>query len=359
MREDRERTEFYRKITGDGAAAEAIRQATTQQQLLRSIDMAAPYIRAMDIIKRDRKEREAFKKLTSTAWALSVTDTARGFAERHAGLIKEQRQFSSSLLDTVTAFEANKSVVGAAIAAASAGDRYKRMITDVLPRMSMFGAMAERMLMVDAMTLRAGEDVPQSATAIAANMVIEAHRIAEAIVEAPTDDESVRLYNSLLDVFVKFVTSLGPNTIPELQRMGLVGFIGFVITVLSLYTLFPQEATQSPEDKAALAQLNDKVDRLQKEERHYHEAEAQREEDYLANLPRAEISRPATFRRKPGRDGEVVLRAPQGMGVAIAQVQGRWRLVIYRDPLSNQLAQAWVYLTAVAPLAHPLPADEG
>lgn len=358
LRRERERIALFRNMLGGGAVAEAIRQATEHQKLLRGLDFDAPYRGVMDALERDRKEREEFKKLTSMAWALSVTETARGIAERHAGLVEEQRRLSSSVLDTVRAFDANRSALGAAIAAASAGDSYRRMITDALPRMSMFGVIAERMLMVDTLTLRASEGVAQSATAIAAEMVIEAQRIAEAIAEAPTDEEGARLYGSLLDVLLRFLTNLGPNTIPELQRMGLVSFISFVITALSLYTLIPQQPTQSPQDKAAFAQLNEKVDRLQEEARHYHEAEAQSEQRYLADLPRAELTRDATFRRKPVRDGDVVLKAPKGMEVAIAKAQGRWRLIVFRDPLSNQLAQAWVYATAVTPLAPPLSIGE-
>ena len=140
--------------------------------------------------------------------------------------------------------------------------------------------------------------------------------------------------------------------------MGLVGFISFVTGVLSLYSLIPQQPTQSPQDKAAFAQLNEKVDQLQEEARHYYEVTAEGEQRYVANLPRAELTRDATFRRRPRRDGEVVLKAAKGMEVAIARAQGRWRLVVFRDPLSNQLAQAWVYATAVTPVAPPLSIGE-
>jgi hypothetical protein len=358
MREERERAALFRVARSGGAVAEAVRQATEQQKLLRGLDLDTPYRGLIDALERDRTVREAFRKLASTAWALSVTETARGVAERNSALVEEQRRLSSTILDTVRTFDANRSAIGAAIAAATAGPTYKQMIAEALPRVSILGAIAERMLMVDVLTLRASEDVAQSATALAAEMVVEAQRIAEAIADAPTEEEGVRLYETLVDVLLQFLSNLGPNTIPELQRMGLVGFISFVITVLSLSTLVPQEPTQSPQDTAAFTQLNEKVDQLQEEVRHYHEVEAQSEEHYLANLPRAELTRNATFRRRPARDGEVVLRASRGMEVAIARAEGRWRLVVFRDPLSDQLAQAWVYATAVAPLAPPLSATD-
>jgi len=54
----------------------------------------------------------------------------------------------------------------------------------------------------------------------------------------------------------------------------------------------------------------------------------------------------------------VVLKAPKGAVLAIAENRGCWRLVVYRDPLSNQLARAWVYETAVTLLAPALSTEE-
>ncbi len=71
-------------------------------------------------------------------------------------------------------------------------------------------------------------------------------------------------------------------------------------------------------------------------------------------MPRAQIVRDATLRRKPERAGEVVLHMQAGDAVVIEKAQGRWRLVVFRDPLSNQLSRAWVYHTALAPLADAL-----
>ncbi|WP_407811026.1 hypothetical protein, partial [Staphylococcus aureus] len=68
---------------------------------------------------------------------------------------------------------------------------------------------------------------------------------------------------------------------------------------------------------------------LQADTRRYHEAETRADEAYVSNLPRAELSRAATFRRKPERTGEVVLRAPMGMVLAIEKREGRWRRVVF------------------------------
>ena len=118
--------------------------------------------------------------------------------------------------------------MASAIAASASGGTYRRMIEDALPSLSAFGAIAEQMRLLDAMTLRASEGVVQSATALAAEMVLETQRIAEAILAASTDEESAELQGRLLDLIVRFVQQLGPRTIAELHEMGLFQWSGWL-----------------------------------------------------------------------------------------------------------------------------------
>jgi len=362
LREERERARLLHDAFGGSAIVEAARQARQHHELRRGLDLDAPYRGILDTLERERASIAAFKSLASNGWALSVQETARSIAQQNGGLFAQQRDYAGTVLDTIRAFDANRRAVTTALAAASAGETYRRAIAEALPRFSMFGAIAERMLVVDTMTLRASEGVVETATAMAARTVIEAQRIAEAIAQAPTDAEGARLYGSLLDLLVDFFGNLGPNTIAELQKMGLVGFvntvIGILALVLSAYALIPGEPVQSPQDKAAFVELNRKVDHLQEETRRYHAAEARIDQDWLAGLSRAELVRDAILRRTPARAGDVVFRAPEGMEVAIERADGRWRLVVFRDPLSMQLARGWIYATAVRRLAPP-PGPDG
>lgn len=57
------------------------------------------------------------------------------------------------------------------------------------------------------------------------------------------------------------------------------------------------------------------------------------------------------FARHTGAVCRNRLQLQAGDAVVIEKAQGRWRLVFFRDPLSNQLSRAWVYHTALAPLA--------
>ncbi|KEQ53747.1 hypothetical protein BV95_01963 [Sphingobium chlorophenolicum] len=298
---------------------------------------------------------EKLKALTTPAWALTISETARTIMHRDAELIEQQRRLSSSVLDTMRAFDANRSTVAAAMAAARTGETYRRMMAEMLPRVTAFGAIAERMRMIDIMTLRASDDDVESSTVIAAEMVIETQRIAEAIAAAPSEEESAALFGEMLETISTGMTKLGPKTIAEMSTMGLMQWsgwlFGFLSFVLAIVTLLPN---QSAEQTKAIAELNQKFEVLHHDNERLMAADAHASEAYLEKLQKAELTRAATLRRKPERAGDVVLRAQSGQVVAIEKKQGRWRLVVFRDPLSNQLARAWIYETALMPLAPSL-----
>lgn len=355
IREERERAEFYRKMVGGGAVAEAIRQATSHQKLLRDLDYDRPLRTVFETLKRDQANREAMKMKASTAWAQSVAETARSISHRSTELLDQQRRLSSSVLDTVRAFDLNRGAVATAIAAAKADRDFRRTVAGTLSELSGYGAIAEQMRRLDMMTLRASEGIAQTATSLAAEMVLETGRIAEAIAAASSEEDGAALVAELFETVLAYLVSLGPKTMNEIASMGLVGwtgwFFGLAGLVLGAMALQPN---QTPQQQATVSELTQKVETLQADTRRYHEAEARADEAYVSNLPRAELARDATFRRKPERAGEVVLRAPVGMVLAIEQRSGRWRRVVFRDPLSDQLSRAWVYATAVTELAEPL-----
>lgn len=355
LREDRERAAMFKDVFAGGVVAEAMRAATLHDKLFRGVDFDKPYRGILDTLERDRKERERFKEQTNTAWALSVTETARSLTQRSADFVEQQRRLSSSVVDTMRAFDTNRSTVATALAAARSGESYRRMIEDMFPKMTGFSAIAERMRLVDVMTLRASEGVVASATALAAEMVLETQRITEAIAAAATEDEGAALFSELFEKVTVYVATLGPKTIAELNTMGLMqwtawlfGFLGFALAIVALIP------NPSAEQQRAIAELNQKYEVLHQEADRLSEADAKVSEDFLDALPRAEIVRDATLRRKPERAGEVVLHMQAGDAVAIEKAQGRWRLVVFRDPLSSQLSRAWVYHTALSPLADGL-----
>ena len=107
LREERERTRRYRELLGDGTAAQAIRVATDVRKRL-GLDFGAPYRGVLDMLERDRRQQLDFRQFTSSAWALSISETARSIVDRNAGLLDDQRRLSSSQLETVKTFDINR-----------------------------------------------------------------------------------------------------------------------------------------------------------------------------------------------------------------------------------------------------------
>lgn len=355
MREERKRTDFYRRFVGDRAVAEAIREATKQQKLFRDLDYDRQVRTVLETLKRDRASREAFTAMASTAWAQSISETARNIAQQSAGLIEEQRRLSSSVLDTVRAFDVNRRAVASAMVALKGDRDFRQTIAGTLSELSTYGAIAEQMRLLDVMTLHASKGIARSATAVAAEMVLETQRIAEAIATASTEEDGAALVGELFEKLLGYLISLGPKTMNEIASMGLVGWTGWFFSLAGLVlSAMARQPNQTPEQQATVSELSQKVETLQEERRRYHEAETRADEAYVSNLPRAELARDATFRREPERSGKVVLDAPKGMVLAIEKSDGRWRRVVFRDPLSHQLSRAWVYVTAVTKLADPL-----
>ena len=46
------------------------------------------------------------------------------------------------------------------------------------------------------------------------------------------------------------------------------------------------------------------------------------------------------------------MRGEKGMLFAIKESRGKWRLAVYRDPLTDQLSEGWIYNSAIEALDH-------
>jgi hypothetical protein len=337
--------------------ATSLNQALVEAQRDRDLLAAVEQYHAVDTAQRATRLAGPGERLGGRAtfhWALSLLETERELARLQPGLLEQQHQFGSVIADTMNAFQAQLPAIEAALAAEPFEAYRRELVNRVLPGMQLYGAIAEQMRLIDAMTLRASADPPPSAMALLAEEVIEAQQIAEAIADAEDAEAGVQLLGRLVHKLVEFFDRFGDNTVREFQQMGLVGLVGVMSAILGFATLLPHQAQKRSEDHAGFETLNRKLDRMQDEARRYGEASAEREKALLAGLPRAQLSRAATLRRSPMRSGAVVLEAQAGMELAIARREGKWRLALFRDPLSNQLLRAWVYETAVTPLSEPV-----
>jgi hypothetical protein len=102
-------------------------------------------------------------------------------------------------------------------------------------------------------------------------------------------------------------------------------------------------AALTPEQAAILKDTRDRTIALQAQIDELANAEDRLDVAWVSNLPRAELKGNAVVRTNPSRAGEALYRAPAGTLLAVAGKDGEWVSAIYRDPLTDELAQGWVY----------------
>lgn len=147
-------------------------------------------------------------------------------------------------------------------------------------------------------------------------------------------------------------STFGDNTLKELRNVGAIALIGFIMTVYGIYKevvpadLTPAEQKVHAEMKVQVETLQEKIDKIIA-------ANQKADEAYVANLPRAELKRDAPIRREPQGKAQILMRGDAGTLLAVKDSRGKWRLVVYRDPLTDQLSEGWVFAPAVELLNIP------
>ncbi|WOF44736.1 hypothetical protein KNJ79_07480 [Sphingopyxis indica] len=353
MREELQRAEQLRRALGPDYVRRAIEDVERQRALLTALDWDQTFRAAREALRLAQEQRQSLWQLASADWALAARETARDIALQQQSLIEQQRELTGSMAGAMKVLQAQSSMLDTAFGVADFAARQRSLIDQIAPAMQLYGAIAQRMRMIDFATLRASADAVDSSLAAVAESVIEAQQLAEAMAATEDTHERAKLLHRFLEVLFAPFGRFGVNTVGEYENMGLFGLLSILSAILSFITASLPPA-QSPEDKAAFAELNGKLDRMQAEERRYHDVKAERDQAFLAGMPRGQLSRAATLRRRPHRDGEIVFRADVGMELAIEKSEGRWRLVVFRDPLSDQLMRAWVYSTAIMSLGEPV-----
>ncbi len=301
----------------------------------------------------------AMKSLTSPAWMRALQTTAIGIDERDLGILKTQRLLAAStgpdVLKLAKSFETNPSVAATMMAASKWSGQFRALRTQFAPSLAGIKIAAERARMLDVLTLRASaEIVAKSAALIAAEQVLEAHRLIEAIGQADSPEQSVNLFAALLSVMGAIFSRFGENTVKELQGIGAFRLLEIVLMAIALFHMIvpddipPAQQKVVAEFKAEIETLEDKLDKIIA-------ANEAANTSYVTDLPRAELKRNAAIRRAPQGTSGVLMRGTQGMTLAVKGSQGKWRLVVYRDQLTNQLAEGWVYAPAVQLLDTPAP----
>jgi hypothetical protein len=147
-------------------------------------------------------------------------------------------------------------------------------------------------------------------------------------------------------------SGFGENTLKELRGVGAFRLIELILIAIAMFHMVVPAEMSSAEHKA-FAEMKVEVESLQDRLDKILAASEAANEAYVSGLPRAELKRDAAIRREPRGKAPVLMHGLKGMALAVKQSQGQWRLVIYRDALTDQLSEGWVFGPAVQLSAAP------
>lgn len=173
-----------------------------------------------------------------------------------------------------------------------------------------------------------------------------AREAAARLEEAATEEQRTALIATLLGAVFALVRGIAANTKKEFLQVGLVMLFGLACDVDSLLPGDPLPG-MTPAQGHVLNDTHRSTADLARKFQAYLESERHLDDAYVADLPRAELKRTAIIRAEPSGDGRALIRAPERTLLAIVRTERRWRLVVYRDPLTDQLAQGWLHAPAV------------
>lgn len=280
-------------------------------------------IHTMQAIEEAQSQREQFVRMMAGTDLLRTRDQAL-------------TAFDASVLRTGELFKRNSDTIASAIAATRPVNEMADLASSIVRGM-------------DALRLTGlhAPAFPKSAVDIFVEQYSQARKLAEELEQANSDEQRVALMTRLIAIVANALKGLSPDGRDAAIAVSII--LSVIALAADIKSLLPAEAPPGmlPSQVQMLEETNSGVDRMIQEWSAYRTAEHSLDEAAVADLPRAETSRPVMIRAEPSRNGKALFKAPAGTILSIRSTQGRWKQVYYRDPLTDQLARAWVYGPAV------------
>ncbi|MBV9900338.1 MAG: hypothetical protein JOZ90_04485 [Alphaproteobacteria bacterium] len=308
-------------------------------------------------IERNRAYTRAIDDLISPASVIARQQTAMAIAARVPLLRKEAEALASTLgsafNSTTRALEAQSQAI-AALLGTSDWQRERASLSAAAeamrPSMAAIARSAALRRATDAATLRLsagkGEAEDPHLAAFAEESAV-ASAVLSSLAEADDPQESIRHLAEFLKVLTRIFDRLGKNTVREITEAGLVTLFVMAVTLLDAFG--PKEPAELGQgDKAALADIRGEVETLRERLSAYERVLESADREFTEDLPRATARTQAKVRFLPDGSSPLVYRLKNGEVVAVASRKGRWRQVIFRDSLTDQLSRGWVYASSLS-----------
>lgn len=294
---------------------------------------------------------KALDAIADPVWMKALRETAFN-VNRQTGEMFASRKLilESMVIDSLT-FSQSLKANQQALATLMSGSRLSLQLANLNGRfasdLAAIKGAVDQAWRLESISPRASADIEfKSNLLTAAEHVMEAHRLIDYVSRSQTPAEFVTYFAALVSLMAALFSQFGENTVKELQGIGAVRLIElFMLLVAIVHFATPAETSHG--DSEIVATMKIEIKALRDNLTKITEANEAANESYVANLPRAELARTAPIRRDPKRISPILQHGDAGMSLAIKQKHGRWYLVVYRDPLSNQLSEGWAYSSAV------------
>lgn len=318
-------------------------QAATIKHMIEQIDGSAGILSQL---KRDpiqeslselRKRLRDEDGIRSTARAIHEAQCNRELALKSLGSADLLRQrdlaltaYASGIKRTAEAFARNRDMFASTLSASRSLEDITGLASSVVRRME---------------SLRLSAQLAPNWSKSLADQYIEqlgiARRVAEDLEAAETEEQRTALLTTLLMTLITIMRGFAGNTKNQLIGIGAFALLGFVADVVSL---LPEDPIGLPPAQVQMIEdTREEVRALREEHKAYRQSEDKLDEQWVADLPRAELMRNAMVREGVGKHERVLAKLKAEAPLAIAGSEGAWKHVVYRDPLTDELAQGWVY----------------
>jgi hypothetical protein len=343
MRRERERREIFERALGPANRLQKQMDALTSpfQNIITAQEL--PVVRTIRIFE------ERYKHLATPHWALSIQQSAKNIAQLSIaagdGKLPRLRNLSGTL-GAILSMHKQSAALNSLVAGSEWSEKFRALSAQLSPSLTTFTVIAQQMALFDKLRLQLSDDDEVSIAEDVAARMIEAQEIIEALGEVETPEEGIALYFSFLTIFTTFFVRFGENTLDELRKLGLVGLIGLISAA---YTFIPneQQSGQSQEQATEFADLRVAVEAMQAQLQIAQETDQALNDAFTKGLARGELNRKSNFRSSPAKDASKIATASAGTPIALIGKKGRWKHVVFRDSLTGQLLQGWVFGTAV------------
>ena len=291
------------------------------------------------------------KPYATPNWMKALQKTGFAINRDPTGILAKQHALvGSTVADLVKLGDlvgTNRSLIGKLMAAPSIGAQFRAMSEALSPQLGVLKLAADRARMIDMMTLRAtGRAVATSSAVAMAEQVIEAQRIVEAIAHTDDPTQATDLIVAFITLMSAMFSMFGENTVKELRNLGALALLGLLLNFQTIYKeVTPQDLT--PAEQHAHGEVVGRMNTIEEKLDAILAADHAADQAYVETHPRGELKRIAPIRRDPQGKAPILMRGDAGMEIAVKESRGKWRLVIYRDPLTEQLSEGWIFAPAI------------